>query len=89
MYMLNELFGSSVIVFTATCAAAMKTAMLLRQLGMQVSIVRHPRTIGGSARNLLDIADFDSEIEGNRLQTRDLIRGYSEMTAMLLRQLGM
>ncbi|KAF8386368.1 hypothetical protein PRIPAC_75510, partial [Pristionchus pacificus] len=35
VYMLNELFGSSVIVFTATCAAAMKTAMLLRQLGMQ------------------------------------------------------
>ncbi|GMT05368.1 hypothetical protein PENTCL1PPCAC_27542, partial [Pristionchus entomophagus] len=35
VYLLNELFGSSVIVFTATCAAAMKTAMLLRQLGMQ------------------------------------------------------
>lgn len=35
VYLLNELFGSSVIVFTATCAAAMKTALLLRQLGMQ------------------------------------------------------
>ncbi|GMT31532.1 hypothetical protein PFISCL1PPCAC_22829 [Pristionchus fissidentatus] len=35
VYLLNELFGSSVIVFTATCASAMKTAMLLRQLGMQ------------------------------------------------------
>uniref|UniRef100_A0A0K0D1W9 RNA helicase n=1 Tax=Angiostrongylus cantonensis TaxID=6313 RepID=A0A0K0D1W9_ANGCA len=35
VYLLNELAGSTAIVFCATCNSAMQIAMLLRQLGMQ------------------------------------------------------
>lgn len=33
VYILNEMAGQTAIVFCATCASTMKTALMLRQLG--------------------------------------------------------
>lgn len=83
-YVLNEFAGQSVLVFTATCNASQKTALLLRNLGFQAICLHgqmsQPKRLGAlnkfkaKQRNILICTDVASR--GLDIPAVDVVMNY-------------